>query len=400
MRRRWLSLLLLLLFTTVMLSGCWSRIELNDIGLVLGLAVDVGEQEEVRLTLYVPRPLTQHLSGGGGGNQEPAWVVAREADNFADALALIRLASARRLVFHHLRVVLIGEEYARRHGIGDILDVLATNNEIRLTVRPFLVEGRAQEVLETLPQLRTLQPFNLTGIVQAKGGLEWRLKDVLVARMSDTHSVWMPTVKVIPRQAAKPLGPTTTVTLSGVALFRRDFLQVVLDPWAYQVMAWFLGRPTGFTITADCPTAGKGTVSARVLTGKTRVRPRWQDDKVAFRVEAIATVNVTRSECGTGAVKEDEVRQKLEQVLADDLRRRLELFITVIQDAVTDPVGFGKHAQLAFPRYYKMMEDKWGEEVWINTPVEVATRVTITQAGTVTGPVHPTEREMREGKAQ
>lgn len=398
MCRRLLSLGLLLVCATVMLSGCWSRIELNDIGIVLGLGVDVGEREALRLTLYVPRPLPPHLASGGGGNQEPVWVVAREADNFADALALIRLSSARRLVFQHLRVVLIGEEYARRHGIGEILDVLATDHELRLTVRPFLVEGQAQEVFETLPQLRSFQPFNLTAILQAKGGLEWRLKDVLAARMSDTHSVWMPTLKVIPRQAKTSLGPSTTVTLSGVALFRRDYLQVVLDPWAYQVMVWFLGNPTGFTITAHCPNGEYGTLSARVVTGKLRVRPYWQGDRPAFRVEATSRVNVTRSACRTGAVEDADVRDQLEQALSDDLRQRIEHFIEIMQTRVADPVGFGKHAQLAFPQFYKKMEDKWGEEVWIDTPVEVVARVTITQVGLVTGPVHPTERELREGK--
>ena len=211
-------------------------------------------------------------------------------------------------------------------------------------MRPFLVEGQAQEVFETLPQLRSFQPFNLTAILQAKGGLEWRLKDVLAARMSDTHSVWMPTLKVIPRQAKTSLGPSTTVTLSGVALFRRDYLQVVLDPWAYQVMVWFLGNPTGFTITAHCPNGEYGTLSARVVTGKLRVRPYWQGDRPAFRVEATSRVNVTRSACRTGAVEDADVRDQLEQALSDDLRQRIEHFIEIMQTRVADPVGFGKHA--------------------------------------------------------
>ena len=393
---RLLALSVLLALGSALLSGCWSRVELNDIGLVLGLAVDVGEEEPVRVTLYVPRPLSPEQGGGIGGDQEPIWVVAREADNFSDALALIRLASARRLVFHHLRVVLIGEEYARKHGIGDVLDVLATNHEIRLTVRPFLVEGRAQEVLETLPQLRALQPFNLTGILQTKGGLEWRLKDVLVARASDTHSVWMPTIQVVPRPAITANSPPTAVTLSGVALFRRDYLQRILEPAAYQVIAWFLGNPSGFTITAPCPTGGKGSVSAQVVSGRTRVRPRWQDGGIAFKVEITSNVNITRSECEMAEVKHAEVREHLEQVLASDLRERIAQFIRITQEAVTDPVGFGKHAQLAFPRFYKTMEDKWGENFWPNTPVEVAVKMTVDQAGLVTGPVHPTERELRE----
>lgn len=396
-RARWTALVALLVFTAALLGGCWSRVELNDIALVLGLAVDLGEEEAVRVTLHVPRPVAPQQAAGLGGAQEPVWVVAREAGSLSDALALIRLASPRRLVFHHLRVVLIGEEYARRYGIGDVLDFLATNQEIRLTARPFLVEGRAQEVLETLPQLRALQPFNLTGIQQAKGRTDWRLKDLLVARASVTHSVWIPTVRVIQRPAGTPHSPLTGVELSGVALFRRDYLQRILGPPAYQVIAWFLGDPSGFTITAPCPAGSHGTISATVLTGRTRVRPRWEGDGIAFRVEVSTHVNVMRSECQIGELKDAPVRELVERILAEDLHERVEQFIRITQESVTDPVGFGKYAQMAFPQYYKRMEDHWGEQLWPRTPVEVVARVTVDQAGLVTGPVHPTERELREG---
>ncbi|MDB4897422.1 MAG: gerKC2, partial [Firmicutes bacterium] len=117
LRRASLCILMLL-----MLTGCWSRVELNDIGVSLGMGVDQGESAPVRLTLYIARS----MGGGTGASKaggDPDWVVAREAQNIADAMREIALASPRRLTLHHLRVVVVGEDYARA-GIGELMDFI------------------------------------------------------------------------------------------------------------------------------------------------------------------------------------------------------------------------------------------------------------------------------------
>lgn len=392
-------LLAVFLMLAAMLTGCWSRIELNDLGIVLGMAVDVGEADAIRLTLAMPRPLPQQEKGGSPAVQEPVWVVAREAHNFTDALGFIRMASARRLVFHHLRVVLISEEYARKYGVGDVLDTLTTDQQIRLTVRPFVVEGRAQEVLETVPQLRSFQPTNLIGILHARGGAEWRLKNVMVARASETHTMWMPVVRVIQRPARTDQSPPTAVELSGAALFRRDYLQRIVHQPEYQVLPWFVGNPAGATISAPCPDPDKGTFSATVLSGKVRIRPEMRDNQVAFRVEVTGQLNLVRSQCGLGKGEAPESRRVLEEAMADDLRVRVERFIATLQESGTDPVGFGKMAQLAFPTYFKNLHHRWLEE-WQRAPVTVVARVIITQSGLSTAPAHPTERELQDQEKQ
>jgi len=363
---------------------------------VLGIAVDVGEEQPVRLTLFVPHP-TSSKKGDEAGQPDEGWVVAREAATISDALALIRQASARRLVFHHLRVLLIGEEYARTVGVADLLDLLANNVEIRKTVRPFVVEGRAQTVFETIPQLRSIQPNNLVGIIHAFRAVDWRLRHVLVARASVTHTMWMHAIRVIERPARVPGDPNTTVTLSGAALFRRDFLVQIVHPWENQVLTWFLAEPKGSTITAPCPNPDTGTLSVQVLWGRARIRPRLVGQQPAFLVEADARVNLDRSECDVTALREGEGRLELERAIEEDLRHRIQGFIDILQETGTDPVGFGKAMQLAYPAYYHTLGDEW-LEVWKKAPVQVTTRASLIGAGLMTNKATKTHRELLEQK--
>lgn len=390
MGRRAVALLLLL----VTLSGCWSRIELNDLGVVLGIAVDVGEEKPVRLTLFVPHPQPRQ-GGGAAGTQGENWVVAREAENISDAMALIRLSAARRLVYYHLRVVLVSEEIARTMGVGDLLDALANIVEVRQTVRLFVVEGQAQTVFETFPQLRNTQPDNLVGMIQAFGWADWKLKNILVARSSTTHTAWMHMLKVIKRPAKIPGSPETAATLSGAALFRKDHLVEKVHPWENQAIAWFLGDPKHSLITAPCPEPTEGSLTVEVLRGRAKIQPGWQGEKPAFQVEVTARVNLRRSQCRMGSLKEEEGRRELEQVLEEDLRLRIEAFVATLQESRTDPVGFGKRMQLAYPAYFRSVGDDWLEK-WPEASVKVSARVTLVGAGLMVSPASKTETELRE----
>lgn len=391
MGRRAAALLLLL----TLLSGCWSRVELNDLGIILGMAIDIGERHPIRVTVYVPRP----VSGGAresGGSEVTAWVMTQEADTLADALELIQGAAPRRLRQYHLRVVLIGEEFARKIGVGDLLDSLTTSPESQLNLKLFVVRGRAQDVLETLPLLRTVQPNNIRGILQARGGPDWRLKENLVARVSETQSMWMEALEVIQLESGPPGTPRHRVQMSGGALFYGDYLVRLVSEEQVQGVYWLLGDPRKLIVTVDCPDPKKGTLSVIIEHGKLKMKPYLRGNDPYFQVEAVAHVNMIRAECGLLAIIGEE-RKQLEEAVAAKIRRQLEEVIAIFQETRTDPSGFGKRLQLAYPAYFRSVRDVW-PEMWSRVPVEVNVRAFMSRSGLTTGPTSKTQREVDEDR--
>lgn len=386
------KLCILLLVALVALSGCWSRTELNDLGIVLGMAVDAGEEEPVRMTFYIPRPQFGGQGGGGAGKPAAVWAVTREAPSISEALQEMRMASSRRIVLDHLRVLLIGEEYARTRGVGELLDALAMNAELRLTLRPFVVEGRAADVFQAVPQLRLFQPMNLVGMMQAKGGVDWRLKNVLVARSSETHSSWMYALKVMEREALTPVGPEEAAVLSGAALFIGDELVMILHPPDSQFLLWFLGSSKGTILSVPCPKPEEGTFSGHVLSGRASVHPHMEGDQVSFLVRVKASVNLSRVQCKL-RMNHPEDRRLLEEHMAAYVRRNVADLVERLQKGGVDPAGFGKHLQLAYPRYYKTIGERW-KEVWPNAKVTVEARVNIPRSGLLTSPGSKTDEEL------
>lgn len=383
----------LLAVLTLLLSGCWSRIEVNDLGVVTGLAIDVGEQAAVRVTMFLAR------SGGeqkgtdkpSSGGSSPVWLVAREAETISDAFREVAMASSRRLSLHHLRVVLVSEEYARK-GLAGLLDFLTRYPETRMTIRPMIVVGgRAQDILATPPQLESLQPENLVKTIEAKGGVVQNLKNFLVARVSQTHSGWMHTVHQIERPAQIPGTPDMATELDGAALFYGDRLVETLDRQEAQALAWLLENPRDSVVTAPCP-ASDQLFSVRVERAKTQIRPSLVGNTVSFLTLTLGEVDLRQVLC-PGEVESGAVRLKLEQALEEDVRSRLLDLIKKTQAHQTDPAGFGKRLQLKYPAYFRQHAQQW-PAIWAKSKVTVTVQLHVRHTGLITLPLDKTRDEL------
>lgn len=389
MRRR--GFLPALLLLVLLVSGCWSRIEVTDLGVVIGMGVDRGKSSRVRVTLYISR------SPGSGPTErgEARWVVAREGVTIADALRHVSQASPRRITLHHLRIVLIGEEYARQ-GMGDLFDFVSRSPQVRLITRIMVVRGSAQEVLETPPQLEALQPENISEMVPARGGPEPRLKDVLVSRTAETSSPWVYAMHVITRPARVPGAGVRAAELNGAALLRKDRVVAMLDRQTAQGLAWFENSPKEAVITAPCPGDQERRTSARVTNGKVTITPRLTSSKLSFLVEAVGQLEMISTDCGAG-IPDPAVRRRIELQLEAELKTRLKAAVQAFQAAKTDPVAFGKRVQLAFPAYWRTISQRW-PELWAGTPVTITSRLRITEAGLLLEPADRTRAELQGEK--
>lgn len=382
----------LLVLAALLLTGCWSRIEVSDLGVVVGLAVDRGERLPLRVTLFVSR------SPGSGQFERghTQWVVAREGINVVDAFSQISRASARRLSLHHLRIVLVGEAYARE-GMDELIDFLARHPQIRLLTRVMVVEGRAQEVLETQPTLEALQPENLTEIINAKGGPDPRLKELLVGRAAEAFSPWIYAMHLIERPARMEGTSEWAVELSGAALLRQNRVAALLDQRLTQALAWLEGNPREAMLVAPCPEDGEKTLSAHVQRGEVAIDPIVTRGSLRIQVRVTGTVDLVHSECREDVVNPGS-RAVLEKRLEDDLLGRVERLIRVMQASGTDPAAFGKWVQLKQTAYWRTLPRDGWQEVWKTTPVKAEVSIEINRAGLLIDPANRTRRELERQK--
>lgn len=141
-------------------AGCWDRLEINDLALVMATGLDEAEDGQVKLSvqIFVPKKAgdtpnvggDQASGGGGGGSQ----TIVKEATGIsvADAVSRLQTMMSRRLTWEHDEVFIFGEKRAA-HGIEEDMDYLLRSRQTRERANLFVSEGMAIDALRLNPRL-------------------------------------------------------------------------------------------------------------------------------------------------------------------------------------------------------------------------------------------------------
>src|SRR5690606_3089106 len=117
MRKQIVLLLIAILFLSS-LTGCWSRREVADLAIVVGLGIDKNEEGEYVVSVQVINPSETATSTMGGGYTTAATTYSTSGKIVFEALRKLSKEAPRKLYLAHLRMIVIGEEVAKE-GIYD-----------------------------------------------------------------------------------------------------------------------------------------------------------------------------------------------------------------------------------------------------------------------------------------
>lgn len=385
-RRRSLTLLLL---GALLLTGCWGRLEVNDVGLVTGIAVDQGQGDNVRVGLFIARGL-------GGAKTGPAhWLIQAEARTMPDAIRHIARTSSRRIILDHVRVIVVGERYARTGtGFADLMDFIGRHSEIRLTPRLLLAEGEAIEVMGVDPHLEAEQPEALSKKLEAKAGLNPMLKDILIATIAETHSPWFYTVAKRGNTIKTKGHQEAATEIDGIALTANNLLVDILPIDETRAFALMMQHPEDAELSVPCLGEPDLRFSVRLEKGKTKIIPTLNGNQPAFHVKTQVKAILINSECQRSNIDVTGNRQRFEEALRAQGLMGMEKLIKRMQRVKADPVAFGKVLQVRYPAFFRQNALRW-PEIWAQSPVTIELKVSLHHSNLLLDPITKTRAELR-----
>ncbi|WP_328793731.1 Ger(x)C family spore germination protein [Heliomicrobium undosum] len=137
---------LLLIFSCILLlgvlPGCWDKRELDQYAFVLSMGIDLGEHDEIELSVRIAIPSGMAQQGGAGRASSPAEVskvITVTGRTTPEAMAHLDSQVERQVSYMHCRTVLIGESLARQ-GIAPYLDVFNRYREFRRSLFLFIIK--------------------------------------------------------------------------------------------------------------------------------------------------------------------------------------------------------------------------------------------------------------------
>jgi len=307
------SIAVLLLFC----SGCWDRRELNDLAFVSAMGIDAEENAgRYRVTFQVVNAdevAGSSTAGGGaaGGKSTPVVVLDSEGSTLFEAIRRASRKIPRRLYFAHMRLVVIGENQARR-GIRDLFDFLDRSNEIRLNSKMIVArDADASTVISQLTQIERIPAAALVGNLKFSSKLWGETLDYSVIQiinflenphrepvLAGVRVLGDPKSGTIQRNNFETRSSSRLV-LDGIALFKDSRLHEWADGDAARGIVAILGEIRGGVVGLECGNRKKADrrhdssflhPSQRPFSGRKTGRPHRgrtgrQHQRIALRLQ-------------------------------------------------------------------------------------------------------------------
>lgn len=380
------SFLVMLLLIT--LTGCWSRKELNDLAIAMGMAIDRTEQG-YRVTVQVVNPGEIALKQGST-LRSPVSVHSETGETLFEAIRKITKVSPRKIYFAHLRILVVSEEIAR-DGMTKVLDFISREPEFRtdfyLTVANDQPAGDVLKILtliEKIPANKLFRSLETSEKAWAPT-VAMQLDEFIADILSDGKNPVLTGIEII---GDKSVGQTrknmetvepTRLKYTSVAVFKKDKLIGWLNEEESKGYNYILGNVKSTVGHVTCPQGGK--VLMEVVRTTSNIKGSVAEGKPKISVHLTVEENVAEANCSIDLLNPKTI-EKLQAKAETTIKSFMEKSIKKVQDKYqADIFGFGEAIRRENPVVWNKFRKNWDSE-FAKLPVEIQVDVKIRRVGT------------------
>lgn len=374
-----------LLPVLLLLTGCWDRKELNDLGIIVGTGLDKTVEEnmvEVSVQLVSPK----HAGGGPEGPQKsgekPTLARSARGVTISDALSKMQEKLPRVLFWGHSKVLVIGEELAKGDNLKDCLDFMARHPKTRLNSYIFIKKGKASDLIATIPPWEKDSSEVVRELANSHVSIKMDIKDVLEGLSGDSRAAAIPWVEDAPW-----LGDSRTehgFQLKGAAIIKNGRMVKYVDDSLVRGILWLRDEIQHPTITVS-PKETKGYISMLQLSARTVLIPEIKNNRwsMTVKVETEDDVLENSSPLSLGTPK---YLKLLEEAAEQDIRHRMEGALKVLQkEANADVIGFAEAFNRKYPKLWEASKGHW-DDIFPGVQVTIDVKSKVRRPGLSGGP--------------
>lgn len=389
------TLALILFLSMFITSGCMDRVELNDLAIELGWAMDKtpNGQYLVSTQFTIPSKLGGDAKSGGSG-ENGYFVESGTGKTILEATQDMQTKLSRRVFRGQRRAIFIGEDLARS-GIRDVLDTYTRDPDVRLRAEVFVVKGaKAQDALklsypyERVPALASVKIDKVIG-----GAGDSSLRNFLIASSTEGSSPIMPAIEIDSTdsseseqgQGKEGEQNSANARIYGTAIFAGKALKLVgfLSKEEAAERFWVMGELPHYTLTGRVP-EGKGMVSIQSTHLGGHIVPVIQNNQIHFYVTLTGKGDITENTTPMDLTKTENLKIVEKDLEESEQKHILQTIKNVQEQYRTDIFGFGETIHRRDPRQWTSLKKRW-IETFPKTKVSVRVKLTIRRVG-ITGP--------------
>ncbi|WP_274364800.1 Ger(x)C family spore germination protein [Paenibacillus thermotolerans] len=143
-----------LLLLPFILTGCWSKYELQNMNYATAVGVDYADGQYTIYAQLLDFSTVAKLEGQQKAEQPPVWVGIGKGISFTEAANDLYSTSQQRLNWGQISAILFSERLLKERKVGDVLELINRYREIRYLAWVFSTRDPLDEILMATPFYR------------------------------------------------------------------------------------------------------------------------------------------------------------------------------------------------------------------------------------------------------
>lgn len=387
----------LIVSALLFISGCWSRIEIEELAITVGMALDKGDETQaeqklkrrgggypkknlITVTYQIVNPQAISVGAGKGGpsrQQKKAYTnISETGDSLLQITREISLRSDPPIFGGHFKIIVIGEELARTIRLQQLLDFYSRDIVFRPSALVFISKGRASKTLESKDPSQ-IPSFSLLGITDNQNQTNRLLPP-------------MPLIKVIDRmQAGSSFLLQNVITADGEMKFagagvikgKTSKLAGFLNEAELEGLNWITGKGEGGAVKSFDKKTGQLLVYD-IESMNSKIEPHVKGDNISFTVKIESEGRVGEHWMMEEKASENEFLKRVEKATENEVMRLAKKTLNKIQkNYQADVAGFGTQLRIKYPKTWERVKKDW-DKTFSEVPVRFSVDVTVKEYGT------------------
>jgi spore germination protein KC len=395
--KRLLSILIIL--STIFLTGCWSSHEVNTLAITVCIGIDKTENGYlVSEQVLNPRAIASKKAT----TESPVVLYTAEGSDLAEIIRRFTAQSSRRIYNAHLRMVVFGEDVAK-DGIQNILDYFARNYEYRTDF--YFVVARnttASEVLGVLTPIEAIPGIDMYNSLRTSAE-EWaptksiRIIELANSIVADGKNPVLTGIEISRGEISpkstdvlKQSGEYKRLKYTGLGAFKKDKLAGWLDEDESKGYNYIAGNVKSTVEYASY--GGNVKITSEIINAESGTKVYLLNNRPAIALEIKVKQNIGIVE-GEFDVSAEENKKVLNEITATRVKLLCEKALNKAQKELkTDIFGFGEAIHRKYPKVWEKFKDDWNN-IFPDLPVNITVEVSTNQLGQITKPFFMKEKE-------
>ncbi len=370
-----LSALIVSCMLVLVLGGCWNYRSLDQLSIVVGIAVDFDYEKDLFDISYEIADLSIANKDSGVVGK----IVNSQGKTMFDTARNAKRREADRLFFGSPHVLVINQRVAHEIGIAGIIGWFLRDGECRETMCVAISqEETATAMLEGPEDMSGIMSETLHNIIAEDKdvtgtSMQVQLYQVYNYINSARNSVALPVLRKVPGDGEK------IPEVNGLAIIKGEHLAGFLSPEQSRYVLFVENSLKGGILTLSMANLKTDDISLEIFSHSASKSFDEEDGKITVKIKTETHVALAENAANLD-VMDTAVIKEIEEAASQMIETNIRGLINTLQhEFTTDILGFGEMIYKQDLKLWKQLAPLW-DEIYPTVEVEVIPKVKIINA--------------------